>query len=309
MKKSNSEPSALPRMAFWDHVAALRNLLLRAGVILVLFTIVFFLMMPSIFDSVILAPCNGGFPLYKWFENISGVIPGFPDFSASDFHVDLVNIKLASQFFVHMSTSFWLALVAAFPVIIYMIWDFVAPALYPGEKRGMRIAFLLGNIMFFIGVAVGYFLVFPLTLRFLAEYKVSELIPNQISLDSYIDNFIALILVMGLVFELPLVAWLLGCFGLLRRGFFSTYRRHAIVLLMILAAVVTPTGDPFTLMVVFLPIYGLWELSALLVPKAQPEEDDSTDSDDDGPSDSSRRPPRTIEDLYLPQYKNNAVRN
>ena len=120
--------------------------------------------------------------------------------------------------------------------------------------------------MFFIGVAVGYFLVFPLTLRFLAGYQVSELVPNQISLDSYMDNFLMLILVMGIIFELPLLAWLLGKTGLLTRSFFSSYRRHAVVVLLILAAVVTPTGDPFTLTVVFLPIYILWELSARFVP-------------------------------------------
>ena len=120
--------------------------------------------------------------------------------------------------------------------------------------------------MFFLGVATGYFLVFPLTLRFLADYQLSSLIPNQISLDSYMDNFMMLILVMGIVFELPLVAWLLGKAGIVSRGLFNRYRRHAVVALLVAAAVITPTGDPFTLMVVFLPLYLLWELSALTLP-------------------------------------------
>ena len=120
--------------------------------------------------------------------------------------------------------------------------------------------------MFFLGVATGYFLVFPLTLRFLADYQLSALIPNQISLDSYMDNFMMLILVMGIVFELPLVAWLLGKAGIVSRGLFNRYRRHAVVALLVAAAVITPTGDPFTLMVVFLPLYLLWELSALTLP-------------------------------------------
>ena len=121
--------------------------------------------------------------------------------------------------------------------------------------------------MFFLGVLVGYYVVFPVTLRFLADYHVSQLVPNQISLDSYMDTFLMLIFVMGLIFELPLVAWLLGVLGVLHRGFFRTYRRHAIVALLVLAAIITPTGDPFTLMVVFLPIYLLYEVSAYLVPK------------------------------------------
>lgn len=119
--------------------------------------------------------------------------------------------------------------------------------------------------MFYLGTAVGYFVVFPITLRFLAEYRLSELVPNQISLDSYMDNFFVLILVMGIVFELPLLAWLLGRMGILSRDFFNKFRRHAIVVLLILAAIITPTGDPFTLMIVFLPIYLLWELSTFVV--------------------------------------------
>lgn len=159
-------------------------------------------------------------------------------------------------------------MVFAFPVIIYLLWGFVSPGLYEEEKRGVRAAFLAGNLMFFLGVAVGYFLVFPLTLRFLADYQLSEMIPNQISLDSYMDNFMVLILVMGIVFELPLLAWLLGRIGVITRGLFDRYRRHAIVALLVLAAVITPTGDPFTLMVVFLPVYLLWEASAFTVPRA-----------------------------------------
>ncbi len=121
--------------------------------------------------------------------------------------------------------------------------------------------------MFFLGVSVGYFVVFPVTLRFLADYHVSAMVPNQISLDSYMDTFLMLIFIMGIIFELPLLAWLLGNIGVLKRDFFKKYRRHAIVALLILAAFITPTGDPFTLTIVFLPIYFLYELSAWLVKK------------------------------------------
>nr|MDE5744692.1 twin-arginine translocase subunit TatC [Paramuribaculum sp.] len=189
-----------------------------------------------------------------------------PDFSMDGFQVNLINIQLASQFFIHMSTSFWLGIVFSFPIIIYLLWRFISPGLYSREKNGAGKAFFFGNLMFFFGVAVGYFLVFPLTLRFLADYQLSAMIPNQISLDSYMDNFLVLILMMGIIFELPMLAWLLGKMGFLTRNFFMKFRRHAVVALLILAAVVTPTGDPFTLMVVFLPIYILWEISAFLVP-------------------------------------------
>lgn len=262
------EQPPLQEMSFWDHIDALRSVLIRVVVVLVIATVGLFALMPSIFDTVILAPCRGDFVLYRLFERITASVPWLPDFSTTAFHVELINIKLASQFFIHMSTSFWLALVLMFPFVLYQLWTFVAPALYPSEKRGVKTAFLIGCLMFFLGVAVGYYIVFPVTLRFLADYHVSTMVPNQISLDSYMDTFLMLIFVMGVIFELPLVSWLMGLLGVLHRGFFRTYRRHAIVVLLALAAIITPTGDPFTLMIVFLPIYLLFELSAFLVPKS-----------------------------------------
>ena len=261
-------------MGFWDHVEALRKVILRALIIVAILSGVFFAYMTELFDSVILAQCYSDFILYKWICGLSRYISFIPDFCSDDFEVHLINIQLASQFFIHMSTSFWLGVVFAFPFIIFQIWKFVSPALYENEKRNARFAFLAGNTMFFIGVAVGYLLVFPLTLRFLAGYHISDLIPNQISLDSYMGNFLTMIFIMGLVFELPLLCWLLSAIGLLHRSFFSKYRRYAIVGLLVLAAVITPSGDPFTLMVVFLPIYLLYEISALFVKKDEPEEEE-----------------------------------
>lgn len=264
---SEDSKEQLQEMSFWEHLDVLRGVLIKIAVVVVAMAIVFFALMPTIFDNVILAPCKGDFVLYQLFEKLTAGIPGLPQFTTDGFHVELINIQLASQFFIHMSTSFWLALVFSFPVVLYLLWGFVSPALYDHEKRGIKSAFGFGNLMFFLGVAVGYFVVFPVTLRFLADYHVSAMVPNQISLDSYMDTFLMLIFIMGLIFELPLLAWLLGNIGVLKRGFFKKYRRHAIVVLLVLAAFITPTGDPFTLTIVFLPIYSLYELSAWLVKK------------------------------------------
>jgi sec-independent protein translocase protein TatC len=171
-----------------------------------------------------------------------------------------------------MTMSFYLALLIAFPYLIYEIWRFISPALYIHERRSVRWVLLFGGVMFFIGCTVGYCLVFPMTLRFLYTYQLSETIVNQISLDSYMDNFIMLIFIMGVVFELPLVSWLLSQLGILKRSFFHKYRRHAVVILLMLAAFITPSSDPFTLSVVFFPLYFLYELSSLLV-KKDPEID------------------------------------
>ena len=188
-----------------------------------------------------------------------------PDFSNDHFSVELININVASQFLTHISTSFWFALVLIFPYLTFEIWRFVQPALFDNEKKSVGLAFAFGTFMFFLGCAVGYFLVFPFTFRFLTEYQLSPLITNQISLTSYMGNFLMLIFVMGIVFELPLLAWLLSKLGLVTKTFFRKYRKHAVVVLLVLSAVITPTGDPFTLMIVFLPLYLLYELSIKIV--------------------------------------------
>lgn len=261
-----NDKEQLVEMTFWDHLDAMRSVLVRAAIVVTVLSVGFFTVMPDLFDRVILAPCRGDFVLYRLFNSITRLSEWLPDFSTDGFHVELINIQLASQFFIHISTSFWLALVFSCPIILYLLWGFISPALYSTERRSVQAAFVAGNLMFFLGVAVGYFIVFPVTLRFLAEYQVSASVPNQISLDSYMDNFLMRIFVMGLVFELPLLAWLLGKLRLVTRDMFRSYRRHAIVVLLVLAALITPTGDPFTLMVVFLPLYLLWEIGAMVVP-------------------------------------------
>lgn len=264
-------------MSFWGHLEALRWTLFRMLIALVICVIAAFVAMPYIFDNFILAPTNSSFFLYRFFARIGGKIPFLPDFGDDSFSVDIININVASQFLTHISTSFWLAIVIAFPYLIYEIWKFVRPALFPKEIRNMRMAFVFGTVMFYIGCAVGYCIVFPFTFRFLVEYQVSEYIVNQINLNSYINNFLMMIFVMGLVFELPLLAWILSKLGIIHRELLVKYRKYAVVCLLVLAAVITPSGDPFTLMVVFLPLYLLYELSVRLVRPAAPVPEEDAD--------------------------------
>jgi sec-independent protein translocase protein TatC len=259
-------------MSFWDHLEALRWTLFRCIIALVIFSIAGFACMKYLFDEVILAPCYSDFVLYRFLCKVTSAIPFLPDFCDESYHVQIVNIKLASQFFTHMTTSFYLAVLLTFPYLMYEVWKFIRPALYDYEKKDVRWVFFLGTIMFFIGCSAGYFLVFPMTLRFLATYELSKSIAEQVSLDSYMNNFLMLIFVMGVVFEMPLLSWLLSKIGILNRSFFNKYRRHAIVGLLVAAAFITPSSDPFTLSCVFFPLYGLYELSAFFVKKA-PETD------------------------------------
>jgi sec-independent protein translocase protein TatC len=260
-------------MSFWDHLEELRWMLLRIIIALFVFAIGAFIIMPWLFDTIIMAPAKPDFVLYSSLCSLSHKFSFLPDFCEGDFTVDMVNLELTAPFFRHLSTSGWVALVLICPYILFEIWRFISPALYEHEKKNIRWVFLLGSIMFFIGCVFSYFFIFPITFRFLYTYNLSPVIHNQVSLDSYLDNFVTLILIMGLVFEMPLISWLLSQIGILKRSFFKKYRRHAIVILLVIAAVITPTGDPFTLSMVFVPLYALYEISIFFV-KEDPKEED-----------------------------------
>lgn len=255
----------MQEMTFWDHLDELRKVLFHILGALLVFSTVFFVAMPWLFDAVVMAPCFGNFPVYKLFCVVSQYFTDSSSFCNEDFRLQVINIRLSSQFFIHLQISFLFALIVGFPVLLFEIWKFIQPALYSQEKKSFQFAFSLASILFYAGLAVGYFLVFPLTLRFLAEYKISALVVNQLSLDSYISTFVSMILIMGVIFEMPMLALILSKLGLVKRSFFKKWRRHAIVVLLILAAVITPTGDPFTLTIVALPLYLLYEISGLIV--------------------------------------------
>jgi sec-independent protein translocase protein TatC len=262
-------------MSFWDHLEELRWTLFRIIIALVVFAVGAFCVMPWFFRTVILGPTQADFILYTLMCKVSRIVPFLPDFCDTSFYVDMINIELTAQFFRHISTSGWVALVLICPYILFEIWRFISPALYEHEKKGIRWVFLFGSVMFFIGCSFGYFLAFPMALRFLYTYDItSGLIHNQTSLDSYLSMFLILILIMGLVFEMPLISWLLSQLGILKRSFFKKFRRHAIVVLLLIAAIITPTGDPFNLSLVFIPMYALYELSIFLVKKDPVEEEE-----------------------------------
>lgn len=272
--QAGEQDEHLGEMSFWDHLETLRWMLVRVFTALGIFIVGGFAFIPWIFRHIVMAPIDNDFFLYHWLAKASAMLHVVPGELTQPFHVDIINIRLQSQFFLHMSLSFWFALLVTFPYLVYEVWKFVCPALYTSERRNMRFTFVFGTVMFFIGCVVGYSVVFPLTLRFLYNYQLSTDISNQLSLDSYMDNFLMLVFMMGIIFELPLVSMFLGKMGILQRSFFTTYRRHAVVALLVVAAFITPSSDPFTLMAVFLPIYVLWELSAFLVKRTP---DDTAD--------------------------------
>lgn len=217
--------------------------------------IVAFAMKTEMF-SVVLAPTKSDFITYRWFSQFGEI---------ADFNLNLINTQLTSQFSVHMQVSIIIGIICVSPYILYSIFAFVSPALYENERKYAELLVVAGYIMFMIGVALCYFLIFPLTIRFLGDYQVSDDVANIITLSSYIDTLTMLTLMLGIVFELPILCMLLGKMGILTADFMKEYRRHAIVIILIVAAIITPTTDVMTLMLVTLPIYLLYEISILAV--------------------------------------------
>lgn len=246
-----SQNSDSAELTFWEHLDVLRADLLRIVAVAALCGVAAFCFKEQLFD-VVLAPCDPHFVTYR----LLGAAP---------FTIRLVNVGLTEQFAVHVRTAFVVGLYAASPYIIYLLYRFVAPALYRRERHYAVRVVGAGYLMFMVGTLANYFFVFPLTVRFLGTYQVSEAVGNMLSLQSYVDTFLTMSVVFGIVFELPVLSWLLALFGLLRPEWMSRYRRHAIVAIVVVAAVVTPTGDAFTLLVVSLPIWLLYEASVWIV--------------------------------------------
>lgn len=251
MKNEDTESQHSVQMTFWEHLDALRTCIIKAIVMVVVFGLAAFCMKEQLF-SIVLAPRSCDFVTYR----LMGAEP---------FHINLMNTGLTEQFMIHMKTAMYAGLLVASPYVIYLIFGFIAPALYSNEKRYVAQATVGAYAMFIIGALVNYFIVFPLTVRFLGTYQVSSDVRNMLTLQSYIDTLLSMTFVMGVLFELPIVSWLLARMGILKHKLMETYRRHAIVAILIVAAVITPTGDIFTLIVVALPIWLLYEVSILVV--------------------------------------------
>ncbi len=238
-------------MTFWDHLDVLRSALIRMVTAMVLLGIAAFIMKDALF-AIVLAPRSSDFVSYR----LLGV---------DAFSLHLMNTGLTEQFMVHVRTAMYAGLLLASPYILYELFRFISPGLYENERRYAIWIVGAAYVMFLVGTAVNYFMVFPLTVRFLGTYQVSPDVENMLTLQSYIDTFLGMSLVMGLVFELPVVCGLMGRLGLLTDHWMTEYRRHAIVTILIGSAIITPTTDVFTLVVVALPIYLLYEVSILIV--------------------------------------------
>lgn len=241
--------------SFWDHIEELRGTLIRSVLSIVLCSALGLIFRDQLF-AIVLGPSNPDFFVYR--------LLGW------DFKMELINVDVSAQFFVHLKAACIAGVVLAFPYVIWEIWKFISPALYNNEKKPFKVAFLLSSVLFYLGAVVGYVVVLPICLQFFMNYTISPDIANTITISSYMSSFTSMVLLIGLAFEFPTVILVLGKLGVLDRETMRKGRKYAFAAILIVSAIITPT-DPFSMLVLAAPLYLLYEFSILLCPKSEEE--------------------------------------
>lgn len=251
---------------FWDHLDELRGSLIRMIAAIFICAIATFFFKEDLF-RIILAPQDNGFVTYRLLNSLSQSFLGDTFSDIEILSVQLINTGLAQQFLLHVKASLCAGVLLTSPYLIYQLFHFISPALYTHERKYALRLVGSGYVMFVFGVLLTYYLIFPLIFRFLGTYQVSEVVANTVTIDSYMNALMMTCLSMGIVFEIPVVCWILGRMGVINARMMTHYRRHVIVALLIVAAIITPTSDVFTLSIVAFPMWLLYEFSILIVRK------------------------------------------
>jgi sec-independent protein translocase protein TatC len=253
-------------MNFLDHVEDLRWHIIRSVIAILVAAIAVFCKVEWIFDHIILGPAQNDFISYKWFCAL-GRLLHYDGFCLSEIHMTFQNTAVTGQFMMSMSVSLMLGFIVAFPFVLWELWKFVKPALRPSEiKMATGIVFWC-SVLFFMGVLFAYFIVAPYTINFFGNYQLSPMFQNIITIDNYYDTMANMILALGIVFELPILVYFLSRIGLITPEFLRSKRRYAFLILFILAEIITPP-DLFSALLVFIPLYVLFEISVLISGRA-----------------------------------------
>lgn len=259
-KNKNQQPPV--EMSFWDHLDALRGHLFRSALAILGFAILAFMNREIIFDKIILAPKESSFITNQLLCNL-GKWLHFDGLCIGDYNIEIINLNLSGQFSSHMSISFFAGLILASPYVIWEIWRFLKPALYEKERQYSRGAVLAMSLLFILGILFSYYLIVPLTLNFFGTYSVSNMVANQISLASYISTVVSVTFSLGIVFELPVFVYFLSKVGIITPDFLKRSRKYMIVLIITIAAIITPP-DIVSQILVSIPLLALYELSILI---------------------------------------------
>lgn len=246
-------------MSFFDHLDALRGHLIRSAIAIIVITGFVFAYYDWIFANVIMGPSNENFWTYRTMCNVGNALGR--NFCFSKFNISLINTEMAGQFTLQINSSLMIGLTLGVPYLLWEIWRFIKPALLEKERKAAGGFVFYTSILFFIGVLFGYYVITPMSLHFLATYTVSSRIQNLFDIDSYISSVATLTIASGLVFELPMLIYVLATVGIMTPKFMRESRRYAIVIILIIAAVVTPTPDMLTMTIVSIPLFILYEAS------------------------------------------------
>ena len=252
-------------MTFGGHLEVFRQMVFRVLGVAGIIAIVIF-SFKDITWQVLMAPSEWDFCTYRWIESAMNAM-GF-EFRFDEFYVNLIATDLSSQFMTHITTAIYLGLLGSSPYILYELFRFISPALYENERRySVQVAGII-YVLFILGVLMSYFLLFPISFRFLGTYSVSSKVISNITLDSYISTFVSLTLVMGIVFQLPVIAFFLAKMGVITSSMLADYRKQSFIGIMLVAAIITPP-DLMTLILVTIPLYLLYEVSIWVVKRVE----------------------------------------
>jgi sec-independent protein translocase protein TatC len=256
-------------MTFLQHLEALRWHLVRSAAAVVVVGTVLFFNNEFVFSEVIFGPIHTDFLTYKVLCQLSYYFGLGDSLCMQNISFELVNIDLSGQFTNHIWISIVGGLVLSSPYLFWEIWRFIKPALMGNEKKYAGGVMYAATFLFLIGVLFSYYLIVPMTVNFLGNYHVSPLVKNTISMESYISTVTVLVLVMGIVFEMPILVYFLTKIGIMGATFMRAYRKHAVVVVLIVSAIITPTSDIPTLVIVAMPLYVLYELSIFVAAYAE----------------------------------------
>jgi sec-independent protein translocase protein TatC len=258
----DQEASGEKEMSFLEHLEELRWHVIRALAAVVVFTIGAFVMAPWIFENIIFGPARADFPTFKWLCRFGNWI-GSEGLCVQDIPFKIQSRNMTGQFTMHIMSSFIIGLVIAFPYVVWEFWLFIKPGLQASERKYSRGAVGAISVLFFFGVAFGYYVIAPWMVYFLANYSISDIIVNEFDITSYVSTVVMLVLGSGLLFQLPVVIYFLTKIGIVTPEFLRKYRKHSIVIILVVAAIVTPP-DPLSQMLITIPLYLLFEISILI---------------------------------------------
>ncbi|MEM6642372.1 MAG: twin-arginine translocase subunit TatC [Bacteroidota bacterium] len=258
-------------MSFLDHLEELRWHLIRSLIAILVFAISAFIAKSFVIDTVILGPSRVDFWTYRMLCQLAELIKT-PALCIDELSFELVSRKLSSQFMTHVIVSFVSGLVVGFPYLFWELWRFIKPGLHPKERRASRGATFSVSLLFILGVLFGYFVIAPISVRFFASYEVSEALQNLFDLSSYISTVTLIVLGSGLLFQLPVVVYFLTKAGLISARLMKKYRKHAIIVILVLGAMITPP-DPFSQVLIALPLMMLYQLSIFIARRIEKQEE------------------------------------